>query len=525
MQEGAEIARKDVLASLGSREFSNAQKAEAVAELKQLVLAAYEKKVAELTALAAKIAKLNDELERQHQILQDCEHHIHAYSQIPDYVGLRDEINREFAKRQLNTQACFACEYVISIKDEKWRDALESFLGRRRYTILVEPQYYDIADDVLNNSRYRYAHLFNTKLLLKKKVEVEQDSVLKQLEIKNEIAKKYFAYQLGRMHAVPLNEVRNYENAITKEGSVSVALDSYFLRFDKLRFYYLGQKTFELNRKRAEKMIRELTGERKELLAEQTQHYEDVFKNEFVLNIYKYCEAARSELREINTELAKLNFSAKYQFDVRYVKDGSDYERILAYAKYLDEQEQGGDAGGLNMFASAPAEDGLRLEQEMKLIINRIIAKNNEELIRRFADYRNYMTYEVLVSNSILDRAKLSRQTGFNSGAEVQIPYMLILLAALLLVYNQHVNSTRLVFIDEPFAKMDPGNVKLMLDFMKAQQLQVIFCSPDKTETIGNACEVVLPVLRVQADNMQLGIVKFHEEQAYGRSGCENYRN
>lgn len=728
MQEGVEIGRKDVLASLGSREFSNAQKVEAVAELKQLVLAAYEKKVAELTALAAKIAKLNDELERQHQILQDCEHHIHAYSQIPDYVGLRDEINREFAKRQLNTQACFACEYVISIKDEKWRDALESFLGRRRYTILVEPQYYDIADDVLNNSRYRYAHLFNTKLLLKKKVEVEQDSVLKQLEIKNEIAKKYFAYQLGRMHAVPLNEVRNYENAITKEGRVSVALDSYFLRFDKLRFYYLGQKTFELNRKRAEKMIRELTGERKELLAEQkqlnerkeqlkmdqeafrdyayeapveyeqlleqlqqaeknlrelqkaqakneaflelsaliakleqekkfikqeldskryrdselntlimgaqqtlknvaeelttvekkfhdyeveeytllckaveaydrflaegskgvgdtvaeatrsrieasikqhfqllveaqgaynnshaeaalpvgvegrdayaarreaiwmddlqevrqqlaeqTQHYEDVFKNEFVLNIYKYCEAARSELREINTELAKLNFSAKYQFDVRYVKDGSDYERILAYAKYLDEQEQGGDAGGLNMFASAPAEDGLRLEQEMKLIINRIIAKNNEELIRRFADYRNYMTYEVLVSNSILDRAKLSRQTGFNSGAEVQIPYMLILLAALLLVYNQHINSTRLVFIDEPFAKMDPGNVKLMLDFMKAQQLQVIFCSPDKTETIGNACEVVLPVLRVQADNMQLGIVKFHEEQAYGR--------
>ena len=90
----------------------------------------------------------------------------------------------------------------------RWR----LFLGRRRYTILVEPQYYDLADDVLNNSRYRYAHLFNTKLLLKKKLVVEQDSVLKQLEIKNEIAKKYFAYQLGRMHAVPLNEVRNYEN-------------------------------------------------------------------------------------------------------------------------------------------------------------------------------------------------------------------------------------------------------------------------------------------------------------------------
>ena len=729
LQEGVAVDKKSVLASLGSSEFSSAVKTEAVAELKQLLMQAYEKKVAELADLQKKLLQLNDELEKQNKILHDCEHHIHAYSQIPDYVGLRDDINREFAKRKLDSRACFACEYVISIKDEKWRDALEAFLGRRRYTILVEPQYYDIADEVLNNSKYKYAHLFNTKLLMRKKVEVEQDSAMKLLEIKNEVAKKYFAYQLGRMHAVTLGEVRNYENAIAKEGRVSVGLDSYFLRFDKLRFYYLGQKTFELNRKRAEKLISELVSERKELLAqqkqlteskeqlkldqqafrdyaydapgqykqlltqlqeaekvlrelqkaqenneeflhlskllekleqekkfvqqqqdkkryrdseltsvlietqnslqtttqeltqveksfheyeveeytllrkaveaydkfvaegykgvgdtvaeatrnriknsieqhkmllmtaqgaynnnhaeaalpmgaaagrqeyaarresiwmddlqevrqklaEQTAHYEDVFKNEFVLNIYRYCEEARSELRQINTELAKLNFSAKYQFDVRYVKDGSDYERVLAYAKYLDEQEQDGSAGGLNMFASAPVEEGLQLEQEMKLIINKIIAKNNEEIIRRFADYRNYMTYEVLISNSILDRAKLSRQTGYNSGAEVQIPYMLILLAALLLIYNQHVNSTRMVFIDEPFAKMDPGNVKLMLDFMKSQELQVIFCSPDKTETIGGACEVVLPVLRVAMDNMQLGFVKFHEEQAYAR--------
>jgi hypothetical protein len=62
---------------------------------------------------------------------------------------------------------------------------------------------------------------------------------------------------------------------------------------------------------------------------------------------------------------------------------------------------------------------------------------------------------------------------------------------------------------------LDPGNVKLMLNFMRQQKLQVIFCSPDKTETIGNECEVLLPVLRVRPDSMQLGIVQFHEEKAY----------
>ena len=169
------------------------------------------------------------------------------------------------------------------------------------------------------------------------------------------------------------------------------------------------------------------------------------------------------------------------------------------------------------MLTSVSDEEGERLEQEMKGIINRIIEKNSEDTIARFADYRNYMTYEILISNQILDRAKLSRQTGFNSGAEVQIPYLLILSSALLMIYNQRVNSTRLVFIDEPFAKMDPGNVKLMLNFMREQKLQVIFCSPDKTESIGNECEVILPALRVRADSMQLGIVQFHEGKAYSR--------
>lgn len=120
------------------------------------------------------------------------------------------------------------------------------------------------------------------------------------------------------------------------------------------------------------------------------------------------------------------------------------------------------------------------------------------------------MTYEILLSNDVLQKAKLFRQSGYNSGAEVQIPYMLILLSALLMIFNDKVNSTRVVFIDEPFAKMDPINVKTMLGFMRKQKLQMIFCAPDKTELIGSACEVILPVLRTQPDLIQIGSVEMH---------------
>lgn len=730
-EKAEQIADRDILASLCGYEYTAAQKASAVAGMKQKTDLAYDEIVKQISGVERGIEDLEEGLDTQSRILEECKRHQNTYRQIPEYVGLKEQINRELERRKISARAKFACEYVIGLEDEKWRDAIEAFLGPRRYTILVDPEYYDIADDVLDRSEFRYAHLFNTKLLMRREVKVEEDSVISMLQIKNPVAKRYFEFQLGRMHAVSLEKVRMYENAISKEGRVSVAMDSYFLRFDRIRSYYLGQKTFELNRIRAQKEISRLQEEKTEKLTtknallekksvlaqdkeffreydydahlkyqsvsvavrecraqlerlqkaqinnqeyvelnetvgrledeqnaigeeytkniqidsdqktviarcedrinekkeslkgqenqykeyqiehyavvqktvevyekylenggkgpggllaeetrgrirrsieqhksnlmklqadynakhsgnmlprgtegrsqyaarrdriwmdnlqeirqkleEQTRRYENIFKNEFVLTILNSCERARNDLKQINRELANLNFAAKYEFDVHYVRDGSEYAKIIDYARYLDEREQigGREEGQLTfgMLTTISDEEGEQLEQDMKRIVNRIIEKNSDETISRFADYRNYMTYEILITNQVLNRAKLSRQTGFNSGAEVQIPYLLILASALLLIYNQRINSTRLVFIDEPFAKMDPGNVKLMLDFLRSQRLQVIFCSPDKTESIGNECEVILPALRVAADRMELGIVQFHKEKAYG---------
>ena len=87
-------------------------------------------------------------------------------------------------------------------------------------------------------------------------------------------------------------------------------------------------------------------------------------------------------------------------------------------------------------------------EKEIKDIINKIIDKNDMTEMRRFADYRNYMSYEII-----------------------------------------------------------------MLDFFKNQDFQVIFCAPpNKLESIGNECGVIIPVLKISNDNMQIGKVKFHEQ-------------
>lgn len=722
--EQYKVSEQNVLSSLTLDSVARVEKESAVVAFLAEIKKYRDEILGKITRICDLLKDNDNEQAKCQQIIDDCDAKKTTFSEIPEYVALKNEINREFEKRGVQAEARFACEYVLGLKDEAWRDVIEGYLGIRRYTILVEPEYYDIADDVLNASKYRYAHLFNTKLLMRKEIVPKEDSVVQFIDVKNLVAKKYFDYQLGRFHATTIDKVRNYENAMSKEGRVSVAMDSYFIRFDRIRFYCLGQETIELNRikavkkletlkkayiefqeqltieqskmsyldtemkffgdynydackeyddkllncskkeqelialreaqennmeyvelsqrvgeleqeldaieskrervrddklnmqimyntnqsehvsiseeietiqehlrnlqitnnvvykkaiedydkfvangktgqggtlkdrRRAENKLKEAgenlrggqaaynatrTGDnqlpmtensiaayqtrknriwmddRQEIqakLKEQTRRYEEIFKNEFVLTVLKSCETARDDLKLINAELARLKFKAKYEFDVKYVKDGSDYEKILEYAKYLKEREELGTASGqmtLDVMTAYSDEEGNKLEKDIEKIINRIVESNDRDQIEHYADYRNYMSYEILLTNDVLTKAKLSKQSGYNSGAEVQIPYMLILLSALLMIYNDKSSSTRLVFIDEPFAKMDPTNVKIMLGFMKEQNLQMIFCAPDKTELIGNECEVILPVLRTQPDLMEIGIVEMHK--------------
>ncbi len=251
-----------------------------------------------------------------------------------------------------------------------------------------------------------------------------------------------------------------------------------------------------------------------EKLKEQTVTYERIFKREFVLSIYETAKEARSDISDINKELRKLQFSTRYQFDVRLLNDNSEYARILRYAEYLQKTNNMADGQmTLTSLMGYENEEVEEQEREIRNIINKIIEKNDNSEIKKFADYRNYMSYEIIINNDEVKDGKLSKQVGYNSGAGTQIPYTLILSAALSMLYNVRVNSVRLIFIDEPFEKMSDRNIKLMLDFFKNQNFQVIFCAPpNKLESIGSECGVIIPVLKVSNDNMQIGEVKFHEQ-------------
>ena len=224
-------------------------------------------------------------------------------------------------------------------------------------------------------------------------------------------------------------------------------------------------------------------------------------------------EEAQADIKDINRQLKKLQFTITYQFDVKNVTGTSDYARIFEYADYL--QKTNRIDNGQMMIGSVVEYDeneATKREEELKEIVNRIISKNNNDLLNDFADYRNYMEYEVIVNNEDITGGRLSKLAGYNSGAGTQIPYTIILSAALSIIYNARKNSTRLVSIDEPFEKMSDKNIKIMLDFFKTQDFQVIFCAPpNKLDSIGKECDAVIPIKKINKSNMIIGAIKFYE--------------
>lgn len=658
------------------------------------------------------------------EIIKACDKNLPDYSRVSNQLGLIKEINPKFKELNIKSEARFSSSFVIELKNEEWRNSIETFLGIHRYSILVEPEYFHIANEVLNNSQYKYVELVRTQRLCHEDFDVVDDSLLYQLEIRNETAKKYFAYWLGRIHAVEMDDVPNYDNAISKEGKISRNMAVTFLNFKKLESYCLGEDAVKLNKERAidqkyllEKQERTLLEEKnmtsskitsaeaiyqiinkeydweapknhslnqmeiyecnnrirkleealkhnneylllsdrisviksnlitlnksienkrknkiqiesdnntlistnsglkikkvdyenkldnlsidypmevreakyeydgfvegkketgdvmiestrsrtereknacegaitnkqsvynagkrpeellpvgmehesvyrkrknrlqvdnfegiKAKLDAQTKKYEGIFKNEFVLKIKTNIEEAQADIKEINRQLKKLQFTTTYQFDVKNVTGTSDYARILEYADYLKKTNRIDDQIMIGTVVGYDENEATKREEEIKEIVNRVISKNNNDLLNDFADYRNYMEYEVLVNNEEISNGRLSKLAGYNSGAGTQIPYTIILSAALAIIYNARQNSTRLVFIDEPFEKMSDKNIKIMLDFFKTQEFQVIFCAPpNKLDSIGKECDAVIPIKKIHKGNMILGAIKFYE--------------
>ena len=215
----------------------------------------------------------------------------------------------------------------------------------------------DIIRDNMSKTKTEY-DINKIKLSEKQESIIKAENILKDYQIKNNVIyknaiedyKKHIANGPGS-DGGRLQD-RAYAEALLKETSekLTKAQASYnAVRPVSGQLPMSAQSRPEYETRKSRIWMDDLQ-EIQQKLKEQTKRYEEIFKNEFVLTVLKSCEAARDDLKLINAELARLKFKSRYEFDVKYVKDGSDYEKILEYAKYLKEREELGTTSGQMTF-------------------------------------------------------------------------------------------------------------------------------------------------------------------------------
>ena len=139
----------------------------------------------------------------------------------------------------------------IEINDCEWQNAIEGYLGRRRFHILVEPRAHKLAVATYKRLRKEKAYhsigIVDGGRLLVELAKINDGSLAEEIKTDDQVARAYINYVLGRvMKADSVEMMNKFRTAMTKDcwryqGYVCEPLDPEFYRY-----LYIGKKSIQL---------------------------------------------------------------------------------------------------------------------------------------------------------------------------------------------------------------------------------------------------------------------------------------
>lgn len=228
-------------------------------------------------------------------------------------ITLKTAIEKEFAQRGIRSKVYILSE-LLEITDETWRNAVEGYLNKQKFYLVVEPQCYDVALEVyeLKRKQIHTAGIINTKKIPTTD-SVDNKSLAYVVKSENRYAKAYANYVLGRViRCTNVRELENYEIAITAE---CMLYQGYVVRHINPKRYqdpYIGQHAYRTQIVNVRKKIEENSNERSNLRKE-IECYNDILASEkqIDLTILKQCLNAPARKTEVKEELVRENLELK----------------------------------------------------------------------------------------------------------------------------------------------------------------------------------------------------------------------
>ncbi len=201
----------------------------------------------------------------------------------------RNILLKELEAEGIHTEVKIFAELVQEIQDSNWRTAIETFLGRKRFYIIVDEKYCRRAMELLQNQKL---HAVNVVLSDQLPItEAAPGSAAEILNIPNPGARKYANYLLNGIHLCgSLEELHQYpKGGLMQNGMLAKSYAVSYMNTGNTAFY-LGQDAVKyqlikaeeekqahiLEKEGIQKQKEQLLKRRKELkqIDWQTEHYD-----------------------------------------------------------------------------------------------------------------------------------------------------------------------------------------------------------------------------------------------------------
>ncbi len=214
------------------------------------------------------IEEINDELDELERKIKRLQTNIMVFPK--EVETARQIIRRDLEAEGIHTEVRIFAELVQEIKDAEWRAAIETFLGRKRFYIIVEGKYCHKAMEILQQKKLHGANVVISDKL--PDTRVTPGSAAEILKIPNVYARRFANYLLNGIHLCSsLEELHEYpKGGLMKDGMLAKSYAVSNMDVEKTEFC-MGQDAVKLQLLKAEQDKKDKMAEREAVRYEMEQ--------------------------------------------------------------------------------------------------------------------------------------------------------------------------------------------------------------------------------------------------------------
>ncbi len=236
-------------------------------------------------------------------------------------------LQKELDKAGIRTEVRFFAELVQNVRDAKWRAAMETFLGRRRFFLIIDEKYTKQTMEIIERKKLYALHLVMADQL--PDAPIAAGSAAEALVIPNPAARKYANYLLNGIRLCSdLEELRRYpKGGLMQNGMLAKSYAISRMDIRKTEFC-LGEEAIQLKLQQAFAQ-KEKQADALKLCRESLSQIAAKRKalSQVDWNISHYDFQAASALEDFAAK------SAKIAGDIEKIRDNPDFMAVLQEQK------------------------------------------------------------------------------------------------------------------------------------------------------------------------------------------------